>query len=474
MVKSGCLLRVGGGTLVEILNPRDNNHPGGRMPRHGRLALAAALMLFGLCDRADARAAPPPFTRNVAAALRALEGPLVLEAPFFGGRTHAHLFPLYTNACTAEIEHLVATREHVDRVLLRLARSPESHIRFRAILILARRGNRAAAPLLDGLCASKSAGTRYLGWIAREQAAESRLLVPRDHTRDIALYRAEKDNEVRERIEWYFSSAKVKAAGPALLDRLQQDPGALGAIWALGMIGEVKAVPAIIAAYEKDGNTHYHLIALGRLGTEQAIDFIIAHLDEYGAVDGLLLSGSKKALPALQKHQARLRQRKKKRDDDDLIMKEIRIAIVRLSKKDPRADLLALAEDRRENSDVRFAALRALQEYDHVSLHRRVLALYNRESDGNLKRACIWLLEASKEKGVTEAMIEHARALTIESKGDLATEFYLRKALNRRLGTMFNSRQGLQDHLKAQQQKQDQDGDSAPSRTFRQKAGMSR
>jgi hypothetical protein len=50
-------------------------------------------------------------------------------------------------------------------------------------------------------------------------------------------------------------------------------------------------------------------------------------------------------------------------------------------------------------------------------------------------------------EGVTEAMIDHALVLEWKSMGDIATDYYLRKALNRRLGTYFSNLADLKAFL---------------------------
>jgi HEAT repeat protein len=356
----------------------------------------------------------------------------------------------YHADCRDTIELLVRTKVAIDKELLRLAESTKPlHTRYRAVYILAQRGDNAVVAPLDRMCKSQDVNERYVAWETYQSALKHRKLrPPKDCASYLALYEKEPDREVRESMESFFGAAKVKAAVKPLLASMRRNPGwAMPAIWSLGMIGDKSVVPAIIADFPESQNRHYHLEALGRLATPEAIDFLIDHLDEYGAVEALYEMRSKKALPALQRHLKKLEQAKG--PDADLFLAATRIAIVRLSHEDCREALLKIAEHRKENREARWDALRALQEYDTQSYAQRILTVYKTDPDTDIKRICIWLLADSKAQGITEAMMNHAlQEDKIQNKSDLATEYALLDALNKRLGTFFADMQEMRGHIR--------------------------
>jgi hypothetical protein len=190
-------------------------------------------------------------------------------------------------------------------------------------------------------------------------------------------------------------------------------------------------------------------LALGRIATPEAVNFLIANLDTYGAVQGLGESKSPKALPALRRHLEKL----KKGDgaDKDLDLAETRIAILRLEQKDPRAALLAVAEDRKERPRVRNEALRALRAYDATPFAAHIFKLYRAAKDSHIRLTCIWLLESSPLEGITEALMDHL--LSIREGGgygmlEAATEHHLRLALNKRLGTSFREVDEIREYVR--------------------------
>jgi inosine-uridine nucleoside N-ribohydrolase/HEAT repeat protein len=341
---------------------------------------------------------------------------------------------------------LCGTKAKVDDDLLRLAKShTELGIRYRAAYVLAKRGNAKVVPLLDRMCESKDPFERYLGWAAYDRGLRERKLIPpEDLMRHLDLYLKEKHWEVREQIEWFFGYSKARPAVKHLLGQLNRESSARAAVWALGQIGDASAVPDIIKAYPKDMGSRTDLFALARLATPQAVDFLIQHLDDYGAPEALASTKSPRALPALQKHFDRLRGQKKA---DSLALTETRMAVLCLSRKDPREALMAILEDPKEKSDYRFAALRAIYEYDTRHLERRLLKLYRTRKDPDTRLICFRLLENSTLDGVTEAMIQHVLTLEIPSMRDYAARYELLTAINVRLETLFQNTDELQAHL---------------------------
>jgi HEAT repeat protein len=348
----------------------------------------------------------------------------------------------YYRACPDAIDLLIKTNVAVDRELFKLT-EPEKklHTRYRAMYVLAHRKNEAVVPLLESMRESNKAVERYLAWKIHDYAIRAgKLKAPTTFVKHLELYAAETDREVRQQMEWFFGTAKAKEAVQPLIETVKRENySSVSAIWSLGMIGDKSAVPIIKEGFPRKSNTHYHLQALGRINTPESVDFIIENLHVYGAVDALLQTKSDKALPALIKHL--------ENSGDS----ETRIAIIRLSKKDPREALLALTENPKESYSMRFGGLRELQSYDHAPYHPRILKIYINDSDDDIKRACIWLLEDSKAPGVTAAMIDHALKHDVRSMGGMATQYYLIEALNKRLDMAFldNEMSELRDHLRS-------------------------
>jgi HEAT repeat protein len=346
------------------------------------------------------------------------------------------------------IELLARTKAAVDKDLLDLARSDKRfQVRYRARNILARRGNAEVLPLLEEMQTNKDADVRFLGWDSYSVAlAAGKPGQPMDIGRCIRLYQGEKDKVIRDRIEGLFGAEKAKEAVKPLIESVKRGQHEIGAIWALGEIGDPSAVPMIVEDFARSGNRHFHLQALGKLATPQAVDFIIKHLDEYGAVEALCQTKSDRALPALQEHLAKLKSAKG--PSYNLYGAATRIAIVRMGHKDPREELLRIAEDMNASHWERADAFRALRDYDTKVYKKRILDIFSTESDTDVRRFCIWLLDDSNLPGIKEAMMDYALVIEPNSMGALATEGYLLESLNKRLGTSFWEMQDMREYIK--------------------------
>ena len=417
------------------------------------LAFEAVTHVSPILAQEEVKRPPVPF-KSVVDAIKALEAPKYTggypSMPISSTRSKSYLFFDFYETCPEAIDFLSRTTDCVEKDLLKLAQSDTRfRVRYRAVRILAERGNAATVPFLDKWCASENVEECYLAWETYQRAIKDRKLSPpKNVTSHLALYAAEKDHKVREQIEWFLGAVKAKAAVKPLIETVKTNPGgALPAIWALGEIGDKNAVPVIIAAYGKGYNDHYHVEALGKLATPEAVDFLIEHIDRFLALETLVCTGSPKALPALEEHLENLKKQDRKDKASDVA--SARIAVIRLREKDPRNALVKIAEDQKEDGCLRHDALWALQDYDTTPYQRRILAIYIHDPNEDHKRFCIWLLKASDLEGVTEAMIDHALHLPkVESKSDLATRHYLRLTLNERLGTYFKEMKDLQAYLR--------------------------
>lgn len=408
--------------------------------------LVFAFVLAAAFAAEDAKVKPRPkeFTGPDARAqaLRALvEQP---AQPYYIGRVDNERMYLpddYYRGCPEAIDFLARTPLPVDADLLKLARSDHKLIvRYRAVRILAERGNPVVEPILLDLGTSKASNERLLGWqVFRWALADGRLKTPRDLSRALRQYEKEDDEEVREEIERFLGHTRAREAVPLLMATLKKGPSNTAAAWALGAIGDPAAVPLVIECFEKRLNSHVYLAALGKLATPEAVDFLIAHLDAYGAVEALAETRSPRALPALRRHVARLR-----------VLQEreyftARIHCLCLKEKDPRGALLVVAADAAQDYTSRFEALR---EYDTHLFTDHFLQVYRTDSDEDIKRACIWLLDSRPGTDITAAMMDHALHHKIRSMADIATEHYLREALNRRLGTYYHEMDDLRAYIR--------------------------
>jgi len=407
-----------------------------------------------------ATVSPPPvptFSPEVAGALRALEAPspdrVHINEPGFP--TKMYLPDDFYNDCPDAIDLLTRTREEVDTALLEIAKTDARvPTRCRAARILAGRRNVAVVPILERMCLGKAAAERYVALHLYEDAVrEKRLPAPKDVSQILKLYVTETDREVKEAIESFFGSARATAAIGPLLATLKANHQATEAIWALGEICDARAVPGIIEAFADSGNKHYNLIALGKLATPEAVEFIIRHLDESCAPEALFATGSPKALPALQKHLEKMRATG---PDDRINIAQTRIAIVRLSHKDPAEPLLALAENIKEDEHVRHNAMTALENYNAARLHPRLLKLFKTDADCYVRRKCVHMLTDSSLEGVTEEM-ELALLSPVGRAADWdedIVESDLLEALNKRLNTSFRDKDKMRAYLKNRQSRQ--------------------
>ena len=86
----------------------------------------------------------------------------------------------------------------------------------------------------------------------------------------------------------------------------------------------------------------------------------------------------------------------------------MRVAVLRLSVKDPSETLMTWAEEKTSSKRLRELSLRSLCDYDYAQLTPRIMKVYacGRNSVGRWE--CIQLLKSQKLNGITEAMIEDA------------------------------------------------------------------
>ncbi len=373
------------------------------------------------------------------------EGPLFCheEGSRFGYRPH----DLYAD-CADEMDALARTREPVDERLLQVGnKGKDLPERYRAVWILIQRRYEKVVPILKKMAASSDALERYLAWHAYNDAIRNcQLPAPQCSDGILAQFRKEKNRYVRARIMEFLGACKARDAVPLLTAALDEDTQYC-AVEALGEIRDPKSVPVILARARKETlNRHIYYSVLGRIGTPEAVDYLLEHLGEgHFAVKALFESGSPKALPALEKYLERL---KKTKEPDELNVATAHIGVLRLKNKDVRAQLIALAEDRKQSQWMRSGALEALGHYDLKPLAKRILQIYRTDKDDWMRMFYVRLLRGLEGKKITEAMID--QALTDNPDEYCHSQRDLLEALNQRLHTSFRTMPALVEYLQRQ------------------------
>jgi HEAT repeat protein len=373
------------------------------------------------------------------------------EGSRFGYRPH----DMYDD-CADEMDALVRTREPVDERLLKLGiQGKELPERYRAAWVLIQRRNGKVVSVLKKMAASSSAEERYLTWHAYKEAIWKRqLAVPPSFEAALAHCRNERNNYVRGEVMGFLGECRAKEAVPLLTAALDDDTG-YSAVQALGNIRDPKSAPAVLARAKKETlNRHIYFGVLGRIGTPEAVDYLLEHLDEgCFAMEALFESGSRKALPALEKCLNRLKKMKK---PEGLDLAVAQVSVLRLKYKDPREQLIALAEDRKQSQWMRSRALEALGHYDKKPLADRILKLYRTDKNDWMRIDYIRLLSDIPGQDITEAMID--QALTDKKDQYYFCHTDLVQALNQRLNTSFRDMTRLVEYLRherAAKQKED-------------------
>jgi len=348
--------------------------------------------------------------------------------------------------CADEMDLLAKTRESVDDRLLRLGNEgKELPERYRAAWILIQRRNAQAVPILEKMAAAPSAEERYLAWHAyREAIWERQLPIPQSFDAALNLCRQEKNRYVQREAMNFLGACKAKEAVPLLTVLVADDPSCYDAVHALGEIGDPSAVPTILASARKEKvNRHIYFHALGRLGTPEAVDYLIEHLNEgCFAIEALFESRSPKALPVLEKH---LDQLKKMKGPDELNLAVAETSVLQLKYKDPREQLMRLAEDRKQSRWMRTHALEALGNHDKRPFIDRILNLYRTDTNDSMRMFYIRLLKDQPGKDVTDAMID--QALTDNKNKYYHSHDDLLQALNQRLNTTYRKMTPLVEYL---------------------------
>lgn len=422
---------------------------------YAKLTLTAVLAALAVSGCRRARPSARTFPREVTAALKEIETPseplwLVNMPPTNSeAERQQHIAVLAARRSHDAMMTLKKTDTDVSAALLAIARSKKGlGPRYRAAWVLALRGDRRAIRVLNWMVLSKDPAERQLAWDAYSAAvSEGKLRPGMDVAAVMRFYRQEKNGKVRDNIERFLGETGAGEAVPLLMKRVAENPGyACSAVWALGMIGDPAAVPVLKKSCRV--NTDYYLTALARIGTPESVKFVVSGLNKHGssAADALVHVHPRIALPALKRYLA-------KKPKDALDRSAARIAIVRLSEKDPRDRLMKLVEDVNEERQVRWDASATLRiHYDTKPYEKRFLAVYEKEKLPERLLGCIWVLKDSQVPGVTEAMIEHALVhKRTYGKNDIRNA--LRRALGRRLGRRFATFKELQEYLRKRRAK---------------------
>ncbi len=166
---------------------------------------------------------------------------------------------------------------------------------------------------------------------------------------------------------WDLGFMKCERAVPTLIGVLKRLPKTGGAAFALGEIGDPKAIPALMEILRnRSGYAHREVAALGKLKAKEAVPILIArlgnpettfsgldNLEMEDVLEALLAIGDRRAIEPIKAYIAT--------KPSKLITAAARRVLVQLDSDDPAAELLALLDKEAyepERSDLVFALVR--------------------------------------------------------------------------------------------------------------------
>ncbi len=352
---------------------------------------------------------------------------------------------------------MLAVNDDVEPKLLALARGAHGldpkHLR--ATLVLAIRGNVAVLPTVNDMLKEDDSHVRYcaimtLFWAVEVPAIRSAL----NTACLLECYRREPEEEVRGRLAQFFGEIKLKAAVETLVADLQ-DPQRMSGevVWALGAIGDLSVVPALLKLEIGPCSPVYS--ALGMLATPEAVDFLCDHIDNFEAADALRNAKGPKIRESLSKQLDRLKKKAKQGVDVDSTIARVEAILAEVSEQDPRERLLRTGEDAARAERDRTVALQALRDYDCSELLPRILAVLQSEPEKSrekfgtvgLSDACVRALASSRDPKVSRALFDLGLDERLNDKRIDLYSYNLLDAVNERLGTHYFTWKFLQWHL---------------------------
>lgn len=394
---------------------------------------------------------PPPTGARLARLLAEIESPSEpvntdCLTPFGGGaddpedlQYHGRVF----RRAWWAVDALQHAGPEVGPTLLRLALEHDAwDVRCRAAEALLLCRHAEAVAVLAGMLESAILAERYVAWRLAEAAVEADLGRAATTREALTALDGAKHEDLARVITNYVGNLRDPAASATLMRRIDQDaPASRYAVYALGSIGESRAVSMLIAS-SGSADCHPRFQALAQIGTEAAIDHLVAALEGPDAGDAAEVLAdvvTDCATDGLRRLQARVDAGTVELDSYD--REDLAYSLLAHEHPDPCPVLLARLEDEAVDLETkRDAARRLCWAGPDASLHPRIAAVYRAATDHEIRHRLQWTLEDSRAPGVTEAMLHHA--LTWHWPGTLkggSSQEDLVHALNRRLGTGFES-----------------------------------
>lgn len=386
----------------------------------------------------------PPDADTVRALVHALQQPLP-EGPVVSGSIGAsyeeECVEMFWRQPRRDWKTLARAGPRVVPVLETIARTHRRwSARCQAAYVLALRGHRGMASVVAPLLQSDFAPERVIGWACCSTTVWQGHGRPPIAAADaMAMHAREKDDDVRDEIEYYLGATGSQAAVGYLVGRLQRGLGDYAAAWSLGALGNASAVPALITLADRREARYACFHALAKIGTPDAVAYLLAHLDHYAAVSAVAKHGFQVAIPHLER---RLREVESNpslatsfRESSDL-----RVALIALRHDDPCGPYLDVIADRSQDLDLRRRAASRLSDVAPARQARhlpRMVSVYRATTDHWIREHFFHALKDRRGEGIDEALLHHASTWTwphTEKGGDLES---LLEVLSERLGTDF-------------------------------------
>lgn len=194
---------------------------------------------------------------------------------------------------------------------------------------------------------------------------------------------------------WDLGFMKCERAVPTLIGVLERQPKTGGAAFALGEIGDPKAIPALMKILRnRSGSEHREVTALGKLKAKEAVPILISRLgnpettfsgmdiiEMEDVLEALLAIGDRRAVKPIKDYIAT--------KPSKLITAAANRVLVQLDSDDPAAELLALLDKETyepERSDLVYALVRYS---DDPRVLERLSAMSRKSDSAFMRREAI-------------------------------------------------------------------------------------
>jgi HEAT repeat protein len=225
---------------------------------------------------------------------------------------------------------------------------------------------------------------------------------------------------------WDLGFMKCQRAVPTLIGVLERLPTTGGAAFALGEIGDTKAIPALMKVLKnRSGYEHREVAALGKLKAKEAVPILITRLGNpettTGGLDNLEMEDVLESLLAIGDRRAiePIKAYIETKPSKSITAAAKRV-LVQLDSEDAATELLALLEKETyepERSDLMFALVRYSE--DPRVLQR--LSTMARKSDSAFMRR--EAIQAMGQMGTGESLLTLADLLGADFPNDIKVEW---------------------------------------------------